>query len=99
MVEITARGCPVSELDPVSGYMDSVAVNGEETFLIVRKQELVRTVVQHLYNCGAEALKVSNHQPSLEDVFIGEIEESRIKENESAGRKQYAGHVTGGGVR
>lgn len=99
MVEITARGCPVSELDPVSGYMDSVTVNGEEIFLVVRRQELVRTVVQHLYNRGAEVLNVSNHHPSLEDVFMSEINGNRDKEGESAGIQHYAGHVTGGGER
>ena len=97
MVEITARGCPVSELDPVSGYLDSVAVNGEEIFLVVRKQELVRTVVQHLYNRGAEVLKVTNHHPSLEDVFIGEISGDKVKEKKNDGIRHYAGHATGGG--
>ena len=97
MVEITATGCPVSELDPVSRYMDSVAVNGEEIFLVVRKQELVRTVVQHLYNRGAEVLNVSNHHPSLEDVFLDEIGGKITEKRKSSGRKQYAGHATGGG--
>lgn len=99
MVEITARGCSVSELDPISEYMDSVAVNGEEMFLIIKKQELVRTVVQHLYNCGAEVLKVANHHPSLEDVFMGEINGNITREKKSAGRRHYAGHAAGGGER
>jgi len=99
MVEITARGCPLSELDPVSGYIDSVAVNGEEIFLVVRKQELVRTVVQHLYNRGGEVLKVSNHHPSLEDVFMGEISGNSVQERKSAGIRHYAGHATGGGEK
>jgi ABC-2 type transport system ATP-binding protein len=99
MVEIAVRGCSQSELDPVSGYLDSVAVNGEELFLVVRKQELVRTVVQHLYNCGAEVLKVSNHHPSLEEVFLGEINDKRTIEKESMDKKHYAGQATGGGRR
>ena len=97
MVEIAARGCPVSELDPVAGYMDSVAVNGEEIFLVVKKQELVRTVVQHLYNRGAEILRITNHHPSLEDVFMGEINGDKAKEKKNAGIRYYAGHATGGG--
>jgi ABC-2 type transport system ATP-binding protein len=99
MVDITARGCLVSELDPVSGYMDSIAVNGEEVFLVVKKQELVRTVVQHLYNSGAEVLKVANHHPSLEDVFMGEINRNENREKEPAARRHYAGHMTGGGAK
>jgi ABC-2 type transport system ATP-binding protein len=97
MVGITATGCPVSELDPVSRYMDSVVVNGEEIFLVVKKRELVRTVVQHLYNRGAEVLNVSNHHPSLEDVFLDEINEKGTEERKGAERKHYAGHATGGG--
>jgi ABC-2 type transport system ATP-binding protein len=97
MVEITARGCAVSELDPVSSYLDSVAVNGEEIFLVVKKHELVRTVVQHLYNSGAEVLKISNYHPSLEDVFMDEINGNRNIENKTAAGKQYAGQMTGGG--
>ncbi len=99
MVDIIVRGCPVSVLDAISGYMDSISVNGEEVFLVVKKQELVRTVVQHLYNSGAEVLKVANHHPSLEDVFIGEINENGNKEKEPAARKHYAGHTTGGGTQ
>jgi ABC-2 type transport system ATP-binding protein len=97
MVEITARECAVSELDPVSSYLDSVAVNGEEIFLVVKKHELVRTVVQHLYNSGAEVLKVSNYHPSLEDVFMNEINGNRNIENKTAAGKQYAGQMKGGG--
>jgi len=96
-VEVAARGCPVSELDPVSGYLDSVAVNGEEIFIVVKRQELVRTVVQHLYNCGAEVLRVANHHPSLEDVFMGEIAGKGKKEDGPATRRHYAGHTSGGG--
>lgn len=96
LVEVTARGCPVSELDPVSGYLDSVAVNGEETFLVVKKQELVRTVVQHLYNNGAEVLKVSNHHPSLEDVFMSEISGTENIKKKAVAGKQFAGQATGG---
>ena len=97
MVEVTARGCPVSGLDPVKGYMDSVAVNGEEIFLIVKTHELVRTVVQHLYNNGAEVLKVANHHPTLEEVFMGEINGNVTKEKDPMASKDYAGHATGGG--
>ncbi len=95
-VEITARGCSVSDLDPVSGYIDSVAVNGEEVFLIVKNQELVRTVIQHLYNSGAEVLKVANHHPSLEDVFMGEMNGNENIVKEPAAKKHYAGQTTGG---
>jgi ABC-2 type transport system ATP-binding protein len=95
-VEVTARGCSLADLDPVAQYMDSIAVNGEEIFAVVRKHELVRTVVQHMYNCGAEVLMVANHHPSLEDVFMGEIGGRQAVEKGSGAKKQYAGHATGG---
>jgi len=98
-VEITARGCPAGDLDPVSDYLESVALNGEEIFLLVKKNELVRTVVQHLYNSGAEVLKVSNHHPSLEDVFIGEIGDRKQKREKPVTEREHAGQVTGGGSR
>jgi ABC-2 type transport system ATP-binding protein len=99
MVEVAARDCPLSELDPVSSYLDSVAVNGEEVFIVVKRQELVRTVVQHLYNCGAEVLRIANHHPSLEDVFMGEIAGLRPGKKEESGGKHFAGHTSGGGVQ
>jgi ABC-2 type transport system ATP-binding protein len=96
MVEIAARGCRISDLDPVSEYTESIAVNGGEIFLVVRRQEFVRTVVQHLYNSGAEVLKVANHHPSLEEVFLGEIEGDRVAAQEKAKKRQFARQATGG---
>jgi ABC-2 type transport system ATP-binding protein len=74
-VGITARGLDPQGLDPVSEFLDSVAVNGEEIFITVKRHDLVRTVIQHLYNRGADVLGVSNQHPTLEDVFMGEIYE------------------------
>jgi len=99
MVEIAARGCTLSDLDPVSQYLHSVDVNGEEVFLLVRRHELVRTVIQHLYNSGAEVLRVLNHHPSLEDVFIGEMNGSHGGPRREEGKKEYAGNTAGGGER
>ncbi len=99
-VEVTARGCSPAELEPVSRYLDSMDVNGEEIFLVVRKQELVRTVVQHLYNRGADVLKVANHHPSLEEVFLGEIGGQRDgKKDMEPGTRHYAGQAVGGDAR
>jgi ABC-2 type transport system ATP-binding protein len=96
MVEIAVRGCSKADLEPVSQYLDSIDMNGEEIFLVVRKQELVRTVIQHLYNSGAEVLKVVNHHPSLEDVFIGEMGSRQQEKTGEAAKKHYAGQATGG---
>ncbi len=72
-VEVTARGCSAEDLRPLAEYLDKAEFNGDEVFLLVRGQELVRTVIQHVYNSGGEILSVSNRHPSLEDVFMAEI--------------------------
>ncbi len=77
-VEITARDVRGDALEAIAGYTESIEANGEETFLVVREQKLVRTVIMHLYNTGAEVLGVSKRHPSLEEVFIDEL--SREKE-------------------
>jgi ABC-2 type transport system ATP-binding protein len=94
-VEITARGCLESDLEPVSEYLDSITLNGEEIFLAVKKHELVRTVVQHLYNSGAEVLEVTNRHPSLEDVFMSELDVIAKKEGNSSGAR-HDEHAMGG---
>lgn len=72
-VEVTARGCSGEDLRPLAEYLEKAEFNGGEAFLIVKNQDLVRTVVQHLYNSGAEVLGIANRHPSLEDVFMEEI--------------------------
>ncbi len=76
-VEITARGCAETAIRALADYIDGAGMTGDEAFITVKKQEYVRTVVQHLYNNGAEILKVVNQHRTLEDVFIGEIAGTR----------------------
>jgi ABC-type multidrug transport system ATPase subunit len=98
MVEIAARGCTASDIEPVAEYLHSCDINGEEAFLLVRKQELVRTVIQHLYNSGAEVLRVLNHHPSLEDVFIGEMNGTPDGQRREDVRRHHARSEAGGGA-
>jgi ABC-2 type transport system ATP-binding protein len=98
MVEIAARGCTASDIEPVAEYLHSCDINGEEAFLLVRKQELVRTVIQHLYNSGAEVLRVLNHHPSLEDVFIGEMNGTTDGQRREDVRRHHARSEAGGGA-
>lgn len=72
-IEVTARGCGSVDIDAISTYVGNVETNGEELFLSIRRQEFVRTVVQHLYNCGGEVLEVTNRHRSLEDIFVDEV--------------------------
>jgi len=72
-VEVTARGCAPQTTHDLTDYVESAQCSGEETFLLVRRQEYVRTIIQYLYRSGAEVLRVANHHPSLEDVFLSEL--------------------------
>ncbi|MDD3642494.1 MAG: ABC transporter ATP-binding protein [Candidatus Krumholzibacteria bacterium] len=72
-VEVTARGCAPGTAHDLADYVESAQCSGGETFLLVRRQEFVRTVIQHLYRSGAEVLEVTNHHPSLEEVFLDEF--------------------------
>lgn len=69
-IEITARGCSSKTLDDLRDYLERVDNKDEETFLFVKKQEYIRTVIQHIYNSGGEILKVANEHPSLEETFM-----------------------------
>ncbi|MBU8921539.1 MAG: ABC transporter ATP-binding protein [Bacteroidales bacterium] len=71
--EVIARECSEDIMEGITDYIDRAASRGRETFMHVKKQEYLRTVIQHLYNNGAEVLKVVPEQPSLEEIFIGEI--------------------------
>jgi ABC-2 type transport system ATP-binding protein len=73
MVEITARGARADTLGAIGDRLDSVTERGEEMFLVVREQRFVRSVIECLYDHGAEVLEVVNRHTSLEDVFLEEI--------------------------
>jgi len=86
-VEVTARGCTANTVRELADYIDSAQCSGEESFLLERRQEFVRTVLQHLYRAGAEVLRVANRHPSLEDVFLSELglrDDGRLDEREPA---------------
>jgi ABC-2 type transport system ATP-binding protein len=76
-VEIAARGCSGDAVEAISDYIDSRSETGDETFLLVKRQEFVRAVVQILYNHGAEILRIETQHPTLEEVFISEISGER----------------------
>ena len=69
-IEITARGCKSETVDDLRDYLERVENTDGETFLFVKKQEYIRTVIQHIYNAGGEILKVVNEHPSLEEMFM-----------------------------
>ena len=69
-IEITARGCSSETVDDLRDYLEKVDSTDEETFLFVKKQEYIRTVIQHIYNAGGEILKVANEHPTLEEMFM-----------------------------
>lgn len=72
-VEVTVRGCSPDYIEAVTDFIVAKSVTGEETFLLVKEQRYVRTVIQHLYNSGAEVLRVVNQHPSLEGIFLDEV--------------------------
>jgi len=72
-VEITARGYPECMAGEINKYADSVLKSGDETFIVVNRQEYVRSVIQHLLNNGAEILRVADVQSSLEEIFVSEV--------------------------
>jgi ABC-2 type transport system ATP-binding protein len=95
-VEITARGCPENTAHDLADYIESIQCSGEETFLIVRRQEFVRTVIQHLYRSGSEVLEVATQHPSLEDVFLTEFSQPRSDaEKETAARPSVGAGAQG----
>jgi ABC-2 type transport system ATP-binding protein len=95
-VEVTARGLAPTLLEPLKDYIESAEENGAEVFMLIRKQEFVRTVVQHLYNSGAEVLKIANHHPSLEDIFLSEIGEAAKPHVATTNASPRARQATGG---
>ncbi|UCF06759.1 MAG: ABC transporter ATP-binding protein [bacterium] len=82
-VEMIVRGCPPECFDTLDDYLESKNSTGDEFFLLVKKQDYVRTVVQVVYNSGGEILKIVNQHPSLEEVFLNEMlsefKQSRVK--------------------
>jgi ABC-2 type transport system ATP-binding protein len=84
--EVIARGCGEDIIEGITDYIDRVSCRGGETFLHVKKHEYVRTIIQHLYNNGAEVLKLLPEQLTLEEIFIreisGDIAEGEVNSNE-----------------
>ena len=76
-IEITARGCRSDTVDNLRDYIETVDNTGEETSLCIKKQEYIRTVIQHIYNAGGEILKVTNEHPSLEEMFMNLLHDDR----------------------
>ena len=72
-VEITATGCSKESLEKIFEYLISADSVGEEITLLVRSQEFVRTVIQYLYNIGADVLKVTKQHMTLEEIFLEEV--------------------------
>ena len=81
-VEVTARNLQRDSISYIADYIDSTIEMGLEIVLIVKEQEYVRTVIQHIYNTGGEVLKVANQAPTLEEIFLDEI--SRKEEDTHA---------------
>lgn len=75
-VEITARSVSQSAISSLSEYIEKVSQRGEETFLVVREQRYLRSVISHLYEHGADVMEVSNQRRSLEDIFVEVISRS-----------------------
>jgi len=72
-IEITARGWKPGMLQGIRTLVRSSSERGTEVRLVVRDQESVRPVIEHLYEAGAEILEVANQHASLEDLFMREI--------------------------
>ncbi len=85
-VEITARGCEKETIESIRDYIESANVTAGETFIFVKKQEYIRTVIQQIYNSGGEILKVVNQHPSLEEIFMNVLREDLSGNGNMAGR-------------
>ncbi len=72
-VEVTARNCPQTFTENIREYIENEKRTGDEVVLVVRRQELVRTVLKYLLDNGAEIIRVVNQHPTLEEVFVGEV--------------------------
>ncbi|MCD6380416.1 ABC transporter ATP-binding protein [bacterium] len=72
-VEITARGYPLGLDGEIGKFINSEERLGGETFIVVNRQEYVRSVIQHLLNNGADILKVVGVKSTLEEIFVNEI--------------------------
>ncbi len=88
-IEITARGCGDDAVEAIAEYIEVRSDTGDETFIVVKKYEFLRSVIQTLYNHGSEILKVVNKHPTLEEVFLSEIL-GRKKKKDSIGSEREA---------
>ncbi len=82
-LDITAQAFPRDGEKIVAQYTDSVKRVGDKIFLVVKKQEYTRSVLQYLLNKGSEIIKVASVKYSLEEIFVNEITE-QDKEIKSA---------------
>jgi ABC-2 type transport system ATP-binding protein len=89
-IEIAVRGCGTEAVEAIADYIDSRSETGDETFLLVKRQEFVRAVVQGLYNHGAEILRIETQHPTLEEVFISEISGERGVVQPPMPKRQHA---------
>ena len=90
-VEIVARGAAPERIEAVADYLVSSKTRGGEILIVVRSGAFVRTVVTHLYNGGAEVLRIANRHRSLEEVFLDEIGAAGGREGERAAAGIAAG--------
>lgn len=89
-VEVTARGYQKKLEGEIEDFTDSIKRVGDEAFILVNKQEYVRSVIKHLLDNGSEVLKVAGVQPTLEEIFVNEVASDRNadKDGISGDRKQ-----------
>ncbi|MBD3180059.1 MAG: ATP-binding cassette domain-containing protein [Candidatus Latescibacteria bacterium] len=81
-VDIRARSCPQEEIENIADYIEGVRKNHDESIISVSKQEYTRSVLTRLLDCGADILSVATRHPTLEDVFLDEIESGSKGESE-----------------
>jgi ABC-2 type transport system ATP-binding protein len=87
-VEVTVRGWKSEMLGAIGDYVESSRERGDEAVLVVRAQSLVRSVIERLYEAGAEILEVVNLHASLEAVFIEEITRGARPRREEAAERE-----------
>jgi ABC-2 type transport system ATP-binding protein len=85
-VEVTARGWKPGMLSGIEAAVESSSERGDEVRLVVRRQQDLRGVIEHLYRAGAEILEVGS-AASLEKVFMDEIARPGAAPKEEAARE------------
>lgn len=72
--EITVRDYRDELSEKIEDYTGYVKISGEEAFIEVKNRNYLRTVMKFLLDNGVEVIEVLNQHPSLEEVFMGEME-------------------------